>query len=143
MQTWRLPPPKLSKAAVEYDKKYSASPVKQVPHKKLPIVEQQEYCPECTDSVMHEDIQNGQMVCYECGLTDRLMMSTNPDYRDMELQQSSIIAKSQHKPAAYIKNIVRKYNIDSSIEPELLRMYNAVIFHSNRTKPKDRKSLPS
>jgi hypothetical protein len=65
------------------------------------------------------------------------------DYRNVDWGQSSMVSKSVHKPATYVKNLVRKYGIDSSIEDELLRRYQAVMYWSQRNRPEGRKSLPS
>ncbi len=90
---------------------------------------------------MHEDAVNGQLVCYECGYCEPMLISDHPTYVD--LQHATVVTKSVHKPAQYVKALVRKFGIDSKLEPQLLRRYQAVIFWSDRFKPPGRKSLPN
>ena len=92
---------------------------------------------------MHEDLTEGIIVCHDCGVCETMLISDELDYRDVDWNQSSMITKSQHKPIQYIKNIIRKFDIDYTLENTLLQRYQAVIYWSERLKPDDRKSLPS
>lgn len=47
-------------------------------------------CPECDDSEMFEDLTNRQMVCRECGLTERLLLSDDVKWCDMDWKCTSI-----------------------------------------------------
>lgn len=99
-------------------------------------------CPDC-DVEMTEDIPNGIIVCTCCGICETLLIPDRADYRDVDWSHVSMATKSQHKPSAYVKNLVRKYGIDSKIEDELLHRYQSVLYWSERHKPAGRKSMPS
>lgn len=137
--TWIKAPPKLSEEAKQWAKRFPDSPVKQTSRADTaPYIIPT--CAEC-DGELHEDMLNGQMVCHECGYTERLLISDAPEF--VCLTHSSLVTKSQHKPCVYVKQLVRKYGIDSKLEPELLRRYQAIIYWSDRNKPAGRKSLPN
>ena len=137
---WHVAPPKLSKEAQEWDKAHPLTPAKQgsrLPHKQA----EPAYCVEC-DADMHEDLQNGNLVCYSCGITEQMLVPDAPEYVD--LQHATVITRSQHKPMAYVKQLIRRFGItDYHLECSLLQLYNAVIFWSLKHKPDARKSLPN
>lgn len=98
-------------------------------------------CPECDDSEMFEDLTNGQMVCRECGLTERLLLSDDVKWCDMDWKCMSITQKSQHQPARYFLELVRKFKIDETVVPELANRFKACKYWAERTRPDGRKSL--
>jgi len=100
-------------------------------------------CPECDDSEMFEDLTNGQMVCRECGLTERLLLSDDVKWCDMDWNCMSITQKSQHQPTRYFLELVRKFKIDETVVPELANRFKACKYWAERTRPDGRKSLPS
>ena len=76
--TWqKCKVPKLSKEAKEWDKRVGlASPDGQPTRvKQGPAVRIMSKCAECEDSEMFEDIEDGNLVCHECGLCKRLLIS--------------------------------------------------------------------
>lgn len=107
----------------------------------MPVADMRaQLCPECSAD-MHEDLQNGNIVCYDCGVTERMLMPDAPEHVD--LQHASMVTRSQHKPMAYVKQLIRGYGVSCDIEAALLQSYLAVVFWSERHKPDARKSLPN
>jgi len=90
-----------------------------------------------------EDMVNGQMVCRECGLSERLLISDTVNWSDMDWKCMSITQKSQHQPARYMTDLIRKFKIDERLVPELTNGFKAVKFWAERSRPDGRKSLPS
>lgn len=61
----------------------------------------------------------------------------------MDWTRISLTTKSQHVPLKYFLDLVKKFDIDGTLLPELTNRFKAVKFHSERNKPEGRKSLPS
>ena len=99
-------------------------------------------CSEC-DAEAHEDRATGDLVCRECGVCERLLISDDVDYADVDWTRISLTTKSQHVPLKYFLDLVRKFKIREELVPELTRRFKAVKYHSERNKPDGRKSLPS
>ena len=99
-------------------------------------------CSDCGAEV-HEDRSTGDLVCRECGLCERLLVSDDVDYADVDWTRISLATKSQHVPVKYFTDLVRKFEVSEVLVPELVRRFKAVKFHSERNKPDGRKSLPS
>ncbi len=138
--------PKLSKEARIWDKKFSPGPMaRPSPIRKSPgpAQDQVPMCPECDDAELLEDMVNGQMVCRECGLSERLLISDAVNWSDMDWKCMSITQKSQHQPARYMTDLIRKFKIDERLVPELTNRFKAVKFWAERSRPDGRKSLPS
>lgn len=144
--TWqKCKVPKLSKEAKEWDKKVgSAEPygqptrVKQGPAQRIMTK-----CTECEDSEMFEDMQDGNLVCRECGLCERLLISEDFNWADVDWQGSSLVQKSQHQPSRYFQDLLRKVDISERLVQELNSRYKAVKFWAEKCRLDGRKSLPS
>ena len=67
---------------------------------------------------LFEDIQNSQFVCRECGLCEGLIISEDFNRADV-VWGGSLVQKSQHQPARYFLDLLRKYDISEHIVPEL------------------------
>ncbi len=100
-------------------------------------------CSECPDAELFEDIVNGNMVCRQCGLCEQLLMPADVDLGDVDWHGSSLVQKSQHQPARYMLELIRKFNISEHLVDELTRRCRAVKFWAERSRPDGRKSLPS
>ena len=134
-------PPKLSDEAKAWDKKF-ASPKKSRCKKAEVIPYQQPACVECGD-VLVEDLPNGIMVCHNCGLTERILMGSNPSYLDVDWHGASMVTRSQHVPIKYFLELLKRFDIRQDLTEELTQQYTAVIFWSKKFKPEGRKSLPN
>lgn len=99
-------------------------------------------CSEC-GSEMIEDSPDGQYVCTDCGLCERMLVADHSGYDAVDWQRCTVTTKSEHVPLTYCANLIKRLNIDTSITDELLRMYKAVLFWSQRNLPEGRKSNPS
>ena len=76
-------------------------------------------CTECDDSEMFEDIQDGNLVCRECGLCERLLTSEDFNWANVDWQGSSLVQKSQHQPSRYFQDLLRKFDISERLVPKL------------------------
>ena len=100
-------------------------------------------CTECEDSEMFEDMQDGNLVCRDCGLCERLLISEDFNWADVDWQGSSLVQKSQHQPSRYFQDLLRKFDISQRLVPELNSRYKAVKFWAEKFRPDGHKSLPS
>jgi hypothetical protein len=129
-----------------WDKKFSPSPTAKtspIKQSRGPVHDQVPMCPECDDAELFEDMVNGQMVCRQCGLCERLLISDAVNLSDMDWKCMSITQKSQHQPARYMTDLIRNFKIDEKLVLELTNRFKAVKFWAKRTRPGGRKSLPS
>ena len=95
--TWQnVKVPKLSKEAQAWDKKCSrGSPsIQQTRAKQAPAAYTVQSCSECEDAELFEDIQNGNLVCPECGLCERMLISENPDWAVVDWTRINMVQKS-------------------------------------------------
>ncbi len=92
---------------------------------------------------MFEDIQDGNLVCRECGLCERLLISEDFNWADVDWQGSSLVQKSQHQPSRYFQDLLRKFDINERLVPQLNNRYSAVKYWAERCRLDGRKSLPS
>jgi len=72
-----------------------------------------------------------------------MLIADHSGYDAVEWQRCTVTTKSEHVPITYCANLLRKYDIDTTIVDELLRMYKAILFWSRRNLPEGRKSMPS
>ena len=100
-------------------------------------------CTECEDFEMFKDMQDGNLVCRECGLCERLLISEDFNWAAVDLQGSSLVQKSQCQPSRYFQDMLRKFDISERLVPELNSRYKAVKFWAEKCRPDGRKSLPS
>lgn len=134
-------PPRLSKEAQEWDKRFP-SPTKEKCGKKTTTPYVIPRCSEC-DGVVIEDRASGDLICQECGLCERLLIPDDVEYMDVDWTRISLTTKSQHVPAKYMLDLIRRFGIDERLVPELTLRYKAVKYWSERNKPAGRKSLPN
>jgi len=134
-------PPKLSKEAMTWDRKFP-SPQKEKQGKKIVMPYVTQRCSEC-DGTTHEDRASGDNVCTDCGLCERLIIQEDTCNLDVDWSRISVTTKSQHVPERYMLDLMRKFNIDETLIPELTLRYKAVKYWSERNKPDGRKSLPN
>ncbi|KAL0043325.1 hypothetical protein WJX79_001581 [Trebouxia sp. C0005] len=134
-------PPRLSKEAQEWDKLFP-SPTKEKCGKKTTTPYVIPRCSEC-DGVLIEDRASGDLICQECGLCERLLIPDDVEYMDVDWTRISLTTKSQHVPAKYMLDLIRRFGIDERLVPELTVRYKAVKYWSERNKPAWRKSLPN
>ncbi len=92
---------------------------------------------------MFEDIQDGNLVCRECGLWEHLLISEDFNWSDVDWQRCSVVQKSQNQPSKYFQDLLRKFDISERLVPELNSRYKAVKFWAEKCRPDGRKSLPS
>ncbi len=142
--TWqKIKAPKLSKEAQAWEKKCGSPNIRPTRTKQEPVTHIIMKCSECEDAELFEDIQNGNLVCRECGLCERMMISDDFNWADVDWQGSSLVQKSQHQPGRYFLDLLRKFDISEHLVPELTRRYKAVKYWAERCRPDGRKSLPS
>ena len=133
-------PPTLSAEARLWEARYPSPKTKKQP--RCHATWTPPTCEEC-EGILREDLCNGIMVCHDCGITERILVSENPSYLDVDWHGSSMITKSQHVPIKYLLDLVKKFGISFDVVPELTNRYKAIIFWSDRNKPDGRKSLPN
>lgn len=92
---------------------------------------------------MFEDTQDGNLVRRECGLCERLRISKDFNWADVDWQGSSLVQKSQHQSSRYFQDLLRKFDISKRLVPELNSRYKAVRYWADKCRPDGRKSLPS
>jgi transcription initiation factor TFIIIB Brf1 subunit/transcription initiation factor TFIIB len=140
--TWQeVKVPKLSKEA--WDKKLGSPNIRQIRAKQAPVTYHIPKCSECDDAELFEDIQNGNLVCRQCGLCEQMLIPEEFKWADVDWQGSSLVQKSQHQPIRYFLDLLRKSKISEHLVPELSKRYKAVRYWAERCRPDNRKSLPS
>jgi transcription elongation factor Elf1 len=142
--TWqKVKVPKLSKEAQEFDKRLASPNQRPTRAKQGPVTYHTPKCSECDDAELFEDVQNGNLVCRQCGLCEQMIIPEEFNWADVDWQGSSLVQKSQHQPGRYFLDLLRKFDISEHLVPELTRRYKAVHYWAERCRPDGRKSLPS
>ena len=99
-------------------------------------------CEEC-DARQVADEAEGMMVCPECGICERMLVSDGIGFDNVDWGGQTVISKSEHVPKQCCTNLIKKYDVGYRLVPELTARYKAALFWSQRNMPAGRKSCPS
>jgi len=83
------------------------------------------------------------MFCPHCGVCERLLISEDFTWADVDWHSSSSVQKSQHQPSRYFQDLLRKFKISERLVPELNNRYRSVRVWAEKCRPDGRKSLPA
>lgn len=133
--------PKLSADAMKWDKRFP-TPKKKNCSKASSEPYREHLCEECGARQVADEAE-GTMVCPECGICERMLISDGIGFDNVDWGAQTVISKSEHVPIQYCANLIKKYDIDYTLVPELTARYKAVLFWSQRMMPDNRKSNPS
>lgn len=97
-------------------------------------------CAECTPPRQCTFFDDYQWICTGCGLV-------SPETGDAPVldwsETQSVVKRSFHDPDKYVLTVIQKHKVNPDLTPIISELFYSIKHAAEKTKPRDRKNLPS
>lgn len=97
-------------------------------------------CEECSPPQQCQFFDEFQWICTNCGLVSK---ETGDGHGVDWSETQSVVKRSFHDPDKYVLTVIKKHKVDARLTPVISDLFYSIKHAAEKTKPDDRKNLPS